>query len=110
MGRRDKSLHTSRVGIGNHGQAGGLAVGRKRASLLEVSRRKRASYGREGLQTHDENRAAKLLRAGLNRLGLTSKTVVGLKQSDPRNFAHMHGLTPFRKSLFCRKHLRLIRL
>ncbi|HEY2799787.1 MAG TPA: transposase [Chthoniobacterales bacterium] len=49
--------------------------------------RKRASYGKEGLQRHDENRAAELLSAGLERLGLSAEALGGLKQSDPRKQA-----------------------
>jgi REP element-mobilizing transposase RayT len=52
-----------------------------------VAGRKRNSYHGESLRTHDEREAAKLLSAGLARLGLTAKMVVSLKKTDPRKQA-----------------------
>jgi hypothetical protein len=52
-----------------------------------VAGRKRVSYRGEGLGAHDEREAARLLAAGLDRLGLTAKTVLGLKKTDPRKQA-----------------------
>lgn len=52
-----------------------------------VAGRKRASYGGAGLRSHDEKEAARLLAAGLKRLGLTAKTVCSLQQSDAKKQA-----------------------
>ena len=52
-----------------------------------VAGRKRNSYHGESLRAHDEREAAKLLAAGLDRLGLTAKMVVSLKKTDPRKQA-----------------------
>ena len=49
--------------------------------------RKRYSYHGENLRVHEEREAAKLLSAGLDRLGLTARMVVFLKKIDPRNQA-----------------------
>ncbi len=52
-----------------------------------VAGRKRASYRGEGLRAHDEKEASRLLAAGLERLGLTSQTILSLKKADPRKQA-----------------------
>jgi REP element-mobilizing transposase RayT len=46
--------------------------------------RKRESYERAALQTHDDRAAARLLAVGLERLELTEAEAARLQQSDPR--------------------------
>ncbi len=53
----------------------------------QIAGRKRASYRGEGLRTHDERQARRLLAAGLVRLGLTQRAAAALKQTDPRKQA-----------------------